>query len=161
MFIIEDAMQHKQLFSISQTVWQSFSSELLTETDCSLESSQILLLKWVYCQLSAKQVVILGVDQVACDQLAADMLGISVDTVTEEDEQDAMIELMNCICGQLDRDHPTHECFSLPKIIEPAEAQILLRRLDKMSEVTAKVGERWFYIVLFEAECVGNNGGME
>jgi hypothetical protein len=160
-FIIEDAMQHKQLFSISQTVWQSFSSELLIETSCLLEGSQILLLKWVYCQLSAKQVVVLGVDQVAGDQLATDMLGISAGTATEEDEQDAMIELMNCICGQLDRDHPTHECFSLPKIIQPAEAQILLRRLDKMSEVTAKVGERWFYIVLFEAECVGNNGGME
>lgn len=152
---------HKQLFSISQTVWQSFSSELLIETSCSLESNQVLLLQWVYCQLSAKQVVMLGIDQIAGDQLAADMMAISADTVTEEDEQDAVAELMNCICGQLDRDHPTDECFSLPKIIQPAEVQALLCRLDKMSEVTAKAGERCFYIVLFEAECVGSNGGME
>ncbi len=153
--------QHKQLFDISKAVWQSFSSQPLIEVNDSLEINSTLLLQWVYCHLSARQVIMLGIDRGAGYQLAADMLNSSIDALSEEDEQDAMIELMNCICGVLDRNHPTDECFGLPKLLESSRIQLLLSSLNKVSEVTATAGNKWFYIALFEDKSVGEYGGME
>lgn len=153
--------QHKQLFDISKSVWQSFSSQPLIEVNDAFEINSTLLLQWVYCHLSAKQVVMLGIDQSAGYQLAADMLNSSIDVISEEDEQDAMIELMNCICGLLDRDHPTDECFGLPKLVDPSGIQTLLSSLNKISEVTANAGSKWFYIALFEDKSIDKYGAIE
>lgn len=153
--------QHKQLFDISKSVWQSFSSQPLIEVSDSFEVNSTLLLQWVYCHLSARQVVMLGIDRSAGYQLAADMLNLSIDALSEEDELDAMIELMNCICGVLDREHPTGECFGLPKLLEPSGVQTLLSSLNKVSEVTASAGSKWFYIALFEDKSVKKYGAIE
>ena len=147
--------QHKQLFDISKSVWQSFSSEPLVAADYSLETNSVASLQWVCCHLSADQVVLLGIDRNAGYQLAADMLDSSIYTLSEEDEKDAMIELMNCICGLLDRDHPADECFGLPKLLEPSGIQTLQNSLNKVSEVTASAGSKWFYIALFEDKSIG------
>jgi hypothetical protein len=153
--------QHKHLFDISRSVWQSFSSQSLVEVNDSLEANSTLLLQWFYCHLSSSQVVMLGIDQSAGYQLAADMLHSSIDALSEEDEQDAMIELMNCICGVLDRDHPTDECFGLPKLLEPSGIQTLLSSLNKVSEVTANAGNKWFYIALFEDNNIEKYGAIK
>lgn len=153
--------QHNQLFDISKTVWQSFSSEPLLSADYSLDTNRMASLQWVYCHLSVDQIVLLGIDCIAGYQLAADMLSSKVDTLSESDEQDAMVELMNCICGQLDRDHPADKFFDLPQLLEFIEVQVLLNSLKKLSEVTAKAGDKYFYIALFEAGSVEEFGGME
>jgi hypothetical protein len=153
--------QSKQLFDISKAVWQSFSLQPLVEVGDPLESNKDLLLQWICCHLSANQLVMLGIDRIAGYQLAADMLNVPIDGVSEADEQDAMIELMNCICGLLVRDHPTDDCFGLPKMFESSGVQALLSSLNKVSEVTANAGGGWFYIALFEGENLGRYGGME
>ncbi len=152
--------QHKQLFDISKAVWQSFSSQPLIEIGDPLEENETVLVQWVCCHLSANRVVMLEIDRMAGYQLAADMLNAPIDGLSEADEQDAMIELMNCICGLLVRDHPTNDCFGLPKLLESSGVQALLSSLDKVSEVTANAGGRWFYIALFEGKNVGEYGGM-
>jgi hypothetical protein len=155
-------MQQKRgLFDISKSTWQSFSSEQLIRADCELEYIQTLSLQWFYCYLSGRQVVMLGLDRAAGYQLAADMLNEPVDTLSTEDEQDAVVELVNCICGQLDRDHPANECFGLPKPLALEGKEAMLTDLNKLSDVAAKVGERWFYIALFKAKKVENRAGME
>jgi len=162
MFIFEDDMQQEdELFDISRTIWQSFSSEQLVRADCKLDPIQTFALQWVYCHLSDHQVVMLGVDRTAGYQLAADMLNEPIDTLSEEDEQDAVVELVNCICGQLDRDHPANECFSLPKFLTPESMDTLLNSLNKLSDLVANVGGRLFYIALFKAKHVESHGGVE
>jgi hypothetical protein len=149
-----------ELFDISSNVWQSFSSEQFLKDDVELEKVKLLTLQWFYCHLSSNHVVMLAMDLVVGYQLAADMLNVSVDSVSEEDERDAVVELMNCICGQLDRDHPADECFGLPRVLAREEINVLLSRLNKLSDVTAKVGGEWLYIALFEAGATKNLGVM-
>jgi len=154
-------LQPNQLFDISKAVWQSFSSEPLVAACYSLEINKIASLQWIYCHLSADHVVLLGIDSSAGYQLAADMLSTKIETLSESDEQDAIIELMNCICGQLDRDHPADECFDLPQLKEPLEIKGMLNSLKRISEVTAKTGDSYFYIALFESDSVEDVGDME
>lgn len=149
--------QEGELFDISSNVWQSFSSKQFHKDDVELEKKQLLSLQWFYCHLSTNHVVMLGMDLVVGHQLAADMLNMSVVSVSEEDERDAVVELMNCICGQLDRDHPANECFDLPRALARKEINVLLSRLKKLSDVTANVGG-WLYIALFEADATKNLG---
>ena len=153
--------RHKQLFDISKSVWQSFSSAPLELTGYSLEASKVESPQWVYCQLSEDHVVLLGIDRNAGYQLAADMLDSLIDTLSEEDEKDAMIELMNRICGLLDRDHPADKCFGLPRLLEPDGVKTLRNSLNKVAEVTANAGNKWFYIALFEDKSIGEYGGIE
>jgi hypothetical protein len=153
--------QENELFDISRATWQSFSSEQLVRLDCELEHVQTLKLQWVYCHLSDQQVVMLGIDRIAGYQLAADMLNEPIDTLSAEDEQDAVVELVNCICGQLDRNHPANECFEVPKLVAPENMSAILNSLNKLSDVVAKVGGKLFYIALFKAKRVGSHGEME
>lgn len=152
--------QVEELFNISKKVWQSFSSDCLLEVDFELNQTGISTLQWFYCHLSANAVVLLGIDFSAGYQLASDMLDIKKESITEEDELDAMVELMNCICGQLDKDHPSNDCFERPKQIQPKEILILLRSLNKLSEVTARAGENLFYIALFQAKDMEKYGAL-
>lgn len=149
----------RELFDISRKVWKSFSSEQLLEDNAELEEIKLLSLQWFYCHLSTNHVVMLGVDFIVGDQLAADMLSVPIGSISEEDEQDAVVELMNCICGQLDRDHPADECFDHPKHLAHSEVKALLFGLNKLLDVTAKVGEHWLYIALFEANPAEQLGG--
>jgi hypothetical protein len=153
--------QESGLFDISRNVWQSFSSKQLLEDSIEFEEIKLLSLQWFYCNLSTDLVVMLGVDVIAGYQLAADMLNTSIDSLSEEDEKDAVVELMNCICGQLDRDHPADECFDYPKLLPQNEVKSLLQSLSQLSVVTAKAEGRWFYIALFEAKATGEYGGVE
>lgn len=151
--------QTNELFDVSRDVWQSFSSQQLMKKEVILEVEDLLALQWFYCHLSSNFVVMLGVDVRVGYQLAADMLNTPIEGVTGEDEQDAMVELMNCICGRLDRDHPANDCFELPKLLQPMEITLLLSKLHQLSNVTASIGEQWFYISLFEAEATEKMDG--
>ena len=153
--------QESELFDISRHVWQAFSSEQLLENDAELDKVKLLSLQWFYCPLSSDLVVMLGVDIIVGYQLAADMFNTPVDSVSEEDEKDAVVELMNCICGQLDRDHPANKCFDHPKLLESEESKALLHNLSKLSDVTAKAGGKWFYIALLEDKATEKHGGIE
>lgn len=160
-----------ELFDVSRNTWQSFSSKELVRVDCEIESIQALTLQWFYCHLSNHQVFMLGVDRIVGYQLAADMLDEPIDTLSAEDEQDAVVELVNCICGQLDRDHPANECFGVPKPLIPEDMKTVLSSLNKLSDVLAMVGDAFFYIALFKAQkikakCVNaekveDHGGVE
>lgn len=153
-------MWHKgELFDISRDVWQSFSSKQLLKSEGVLEIEDLLSMQWFYCHLSSNFVVMLAIDLRVGYQLASDMLNTPVEGISGEDEQDAMIELMNCICGRLDRDHPANDCFELPRLLQPMEITLLLNKLHRLSDVTASIGEQWFYISLFEAEAAAKMDG--
>jgi hypothetical protein len=152
-FIVENCMQQEnKLFDVSRNTWQSFSSKELVRVDCEIESIQALTLQWFYCHLSNHQVFMIGVDSIVGYQLAADMLDEPIDTISAEDEQDAVVELVNCICGQLDRDHPASECFGVPKPLMPEDINRVLSGLNKLSDAMAKVSGAFLYIALFKAK---------
>lgn len=89
-------MWHKgELFDISRDVWQSFSSKQLLKNEGVLEIEDLLSMQWFYCHLSSNFVVMLAIDLRVGYQLASDMLNTPVEGISGEDEQDAMIELMN------------------------------------------------------------------
>jgi hypothetical protein len=161
-YVFEDDMQQEnELFDISRNTWQSFSSSPLVRMDSAPENIQALPLQWFYCDLSNHQVFILGVDRIVGYQLAADMLNEPIDTLSVEDEQDAVIELVNCICGQLDRDHPANECFGVPGPLVTENMNRIFGSLNKLADVLAKVGDAFFYIALFKAKKVEDHGDVE
>lgn len=150
-----------ELFDISKKTWQSFSSEQLIKVESDFESIQQLSLQWFYCHLSDHQLLLLGVERIAGFQLAADMLGESVDSISFEDEQDAVEELVNCISGQLDRDHPANECFGLPKALASEDVSTMLMGFHKLSDVAARVGSTLFYIALFKEKETDSHGRVK
>ena len=152
--------QKSELFDISRDVWQSFSSTQILKSEIAVELKDLLPLQWFYCHLSSNFVVMLALDLSIGYQLASDMLNTSIDGLSEEDEQDAMVELMNCICGRLDRDHPANDCFELPRLLPPLERTLLLNKLHPLSDVTASIGGKWFYISLFETDVDAVMGGL-
>lgn len=150
-----------ELFDISRKTWQSFSSEQIIRVESDFDSIQTLSLQWFYCNLSGHRLVILGVDSIAGYRLAAEMLNEPVGSLSSEDEEDAVEELVNCICGQLDRDHPANESFGLPQLLISENISSMLSDLGKLCEVTAKVGGMWFYIALFKAKGNDSYGGVK
>jgi hypothetical protein len=144
--------QKSELFDISRNVWQSFSSEQLLEDNAEPENINLSLLQCFNCHLSTHHTVMMGVDLMAGYKLAADMLNTSVESLSVEDEKDALIELMNCICGQLDRYHPANDCFDHPTLLTPEETEVLLEDSNTLLVLTAKVGEKCFYIGILEAK---------
>ena len=151
----------KELLNTTTSVWQSFSSEQFLESDYILAIEDLLILQWFCCHLSSNQLVVLGIDQHVGYLLAEDMFKSPINTLSEDDEQDAVIELMNCICGQLDRDHPANECFERPKLLEAIEMKRFVRNLNKLSEVTAKIGNEYFYIAIFDGKDEKSGGEVE
>lgn len=161
-YIFEDDMQQEnELFDISRNTWQSFSSTPLVRADSAPENIQALPLQWFYCDLSNHQVFILGVDRIVGYQLAADMLNEAIDTLSVEDEQDAVVELVNCICGQLDRDHPANECFGVPGTLVIENMNRIFGSFNKLADVLATVGDGNIYIALFKAKNVEDYGDVE
>ena len=151
--------QKSELFDISRNVWQSFSSKQLLESE--LEGINFSSLQCFNCHLSTHHVVMMGVDPMAGYQLAADMLNTSIASLSAEDEKDAVVELMNCICGQLDRDHPADKCFDHPKLLTSEETKVLLQGSNVLLGVTAKAGGKCFYIAIFEAKAARTRGEVK
>ncbi len=140
------------LFDVSKAVWESFSSVLLKETNHVLEDSTVSDLQWFSCKISETRQVMLGIDQLAGYQLAEDMLNLPLVSLSDVDEQDAVLELMNCICGNLHWDKSSADFFDQPKLLPVVDILPLLHNLKMVSDVTAETGIKRFYIAVLETD---------
>jgi hypothetical protein len=100
-------------------------------------------------------------DTVAQSQLLQAVETKAATSLSVEDEQDAVVELVNCICGQLDRDHPANECFGVPGTLVIENMNRIFGSFNKLADVLATVGDGNIYIALFKAKNVEDYGDVE